>query len=140
MSDQLVSWLVPEFDNLRNRFLDLFDGDHRTSLPAIDIERHKNDITIRADMPGVKPAQVKIKVEDGVLTISGKLDEQEEKKEKKYVRHERRYGSFVRSIVLPDGVDPSEIKAKTSNGVVEVTLPLAQESTKEPVTSAPAAA
>jgi HSP20 family protein len=115
------------------------DGEDRASMPAIDIERKKHAVTVRADLPGVKPDEVKIEVQDGVLTISGEREEQTEKKEKTYVRHERRYGSFMRSIALPDGVDPSEIKATTSNGVLEITIPLPEESKKDAVAITPTA-
>jgi HSP20 family protein len=145
MASQLIPWIAfPELDDLRSRFNQayggLFDGDNGALTPAIDIERNKNHLTVRADLPGVKPDQLEIKVQDGVLTISGKLEEHEDKKEKTYVRHERRYGSFMRSITLPDGVDPSKVTAKTSDGVVEITIPIPHKSKKEAVTITPTAA
>jgi HSP20 family protein len=145
MPSQLVPWIAfPELDDLRSRFNQayggLFDDDSHAWMPAIDVERNKNHLTVRADLPGVKPGDVKIKVQDGMLTISGELDEQQEKNETTYVRHERRYGSFVRSVALPDGVDPSEVTAKTSDGVLEITIPLPREAKKEAVTITPTAA
>jgi HSP20 family protein len=145
MPGQLTPWTAfPELDDLRNRFnrvyAQWFDGEDRAWMPPVDIARGKSDLTVRADLPGIKPDQVKIEVQDGVLTISGEQAAKKEQKEKTYVRHERRYGSFVRSIPLPDGVDPSKIKAKTSNGVVEITIPLPRKSKQEPVTITPTAA
>jgi HSP20 family protein len=143
VSRQLTPWMPFELDNVWNDitrgFTQMIDGEKRTSMPAIDIERKNNAVIVRADLPGVEPDEVKIEVQDGVLTISGEREEQTEKKEKTYVRHERRYGSFMRSIALPDGVDPSEIKATTSNGVLEITIPLPEESKKEAVAITPTA-
>jgi HSP20 family protein len=117
-----------------------FDGEGRACAPAIDVERGDKALTVRADVPGVSPEDIKIEVDDGVLTISGEHEERSEKSEKNYLRRERRHGSFSRSMALPAGVDPSRIKAKTKDGVVEVTVPLPTEHKKEPVTITPTAA
>ena len=133
-----------ELDELRARldraYEQWFDGQDRPWTPSIDVERGKNELTVRADVPGVKPGDVKIEVQDGVLTISGEHKEQKEKKEKDYLRRERRYGSFTRSMALPEGVDPSKINATTKDGVVELTIPLPAEKKKERVTITPTAA
>ena len=141
MANKLVPWTPFDFDTafdyIPRSFTELFAGENGGRMPAIDVERGKNDVIVRADLPGVKPDQVKIEVQDGMLTISGQREEEKEKKEKSYVRHERRYGSFMRSIALPQRVDPSKITAKTSDGVVEITIPLPKESKKESVTITP---
>ena len=94
---------------------------------------------VRADIPGIKPEEVKIEVEDDILTVSGQHEERkEEKDENDYLRRERRYGSFVRSLALPAGVEAKKIKAKTHDGVVEVTIPLPKEE-KQTVTITPTA-
>jgi HSP20 family protein len=133
-----------ELDELRTRFDRLydqwFDGQNRPYTPAIDVEKHDHDMTVRADVPGAKPEDVKIEVQDGVLTIAGQHEERKEKQEKHYLRRERHYGSFTRTMALPDGVDPKKIKATTKDGVVEITIPLPAESKKEPVTITPTAA
>lgn len=74
------------------------------------------------------------------LTVSGSHEEREEKKDKHFLRRERRYGSFSRSLALPAGVEAKKIKAKTHDGVVEVTIPLPTEAKKETVTITPIAA
>jgi HSP20 family protein len=135
---------LAELDSLR-RQLDQayerwFDGESRTWAPAIDVDRGDKALTVHADIPGVDPANVRIEVEDGVLTISGEHEERKERSEKHYLRRERRHGSFSRSMALPAGVDPSKIKAKTKDGVVEVTIPLPDEHKKQPVTITPTAA
>jgi HSP20 family protein len=96
-------------------------------MPAIDVERADGNLIMRADVPGFKPEEISIEVEDEMLTISGKHEEEKEEKGKRYLRHERRYGSFSRSIALPKGVDASRISAQTHDGVLEVKVPLPEE-------------
>ncbi len=132
-----LSELRMRFDRL---FGDLADGRGRAWIPAVDIVREKGSLVLRADVPGITPDEVKIEVEDDILTISGEHEETTEEKDKEYVRRERRYGSFTRSMALPAGVDPKAIKAETRNGVVEVTIPLPTEAAKEKVTITPTAA
>ena len=115
-------------------------GHERAWTPAIDVVREDDHLVLRADLPGIKPEEVKLEVEDDILTVSGEHRESTEEKEKNYVRRERRYGSFSRSMTLPQGVDAKEIKATTHDGVVEVTIPLPKEAKKEPVRITPTAA
>jgi HSP20 family protein len=124
------------FDRLFN---DLTDAPQRAWTPAIDVERDNGNLVLRADVPGIRPDEVRIEVEDDVLTVSGGHEETTEQKDKHYVRRERRYGSFMRSMALPSGVDPKHIKARTHDGVVEVTIPLPKQANKEKVTITPSA-
>jgi len=141
MSTALTRW--DPFAELRTRFdrmLDeMVDGSARSWTPAIDVMRDNGNLVIRADIPGVKPEDVKVEVEDDVLTVSGEHEERKEEKDKHYVRRERRYGSFQRSMVLPPGVDPDKIDAKTHDGVLEVTVPLPKEAKKKAITITPKA-
>src|SRR5579859_882327 len=109
-----------ELSELRSRFDRMFDefsyGRERAWTPAIDVVRENGDLVVRADIPGIKPEEVKIEVEDDILTVSGEHQESKEEKDKNYVRRERRYGSFSRSMTLPAGIDPKSIKAKTHDG------------------------
>jgi HSP20 family protein len=90
--------------------------------PSIDVLSKDGDLMVRAELPGVKQEDVDITLQDRVLTISGQRKaEQEEKRGGYYVR-ERRYGSFSRSLTLPEGLDESNIHARYENGVLEVTL------------------
>jgi HSP20 family protein len=91
--------------------------------PAIDVLQQDNDLMIRAELPGVKPEDVDITVQDGVLTISGKLEEEREDERQGYLVRERRYGTFRRSLHLPQDVDEEQINARVENGVLEVTIP-----------------
>jgi HSP20 family protein len=134
-----------EFAELRNRFDrmfgDLSPDSGRKWMPAIDVERRDGTLIMRADMPGVKPEGISIEVEDDVLTVSGEHEEAKEEKDKHYLRRERRYGFFSRSIALPAGVDASKILAETHDGVLEVKVPLPEEmAERKKVTITPKAA
>ena len=120
-----------ELDERVDNALDRWFSGPRGWLPAIDIVRRNGELVIRADVPGMEPDDVKIKVDDGMLTISGEREESDEEEDGKYLRRERRYGSFSRSMTLPAGVDPSKIEAKVKHGVAEVTIPLSAGSKKE---------
>jgi HSP20 family protein len=104
-------------------FEDFFDRGNGLHVPAIDVIDEDDALVIRADIPGMKPEEVKIDLHDDVLTVHGEHEESSEDKNKRYVRRERRYGSFTRSIALPPGVDAATIKAKSRDGVVEVRIP-----------------
>jgi HSP20 family protein len=95
------------------------------------------DLVVRADIPGITPEEVKIEVENDILTVSGEHTERKEDTGKHYVRRERRYGSFSRSMALPVGVDPKKIEATTHDGVVELTIPLPDKAKKETVKITP---
>jgi HSP20 family protein len=138
MPGTLTRWEpFAELNELRGRFDrifgDLADGRETTWRPAIDVVHDQDNLTIRADVPGITPEEVKIEVEDGILTVSGHHEEKQEEKDERYLRRERRYGSFARSMALPAGVDPKAIKATTHDGVVEVTVPLPKEPEKQKV-------
>jgi HSP20 family protein len=139
MAGALTRWdPFAELSELRTRFDRMFDewqgGRERAWTPAIDVVREEGHLVVPADLPGIKPEEVKIEVEDDVLTVSGEHQENKEDKDKNYVRRERRYGSFSRSMALPAGIDAKDIKAETHDGVVEVTIPLPKEAKKETVT------
>jgi HSP20 family protein len=95
--------------------------------PAIDVVTEDGNLVVRAELPGVKQEDVDITLHNNVLTISGERKaEQEEERGGYYVR-ERRYGSFSRSLTVPEGVDESKIHARYNNGVLEVTVEGAAE-------------
>ena len=95
-------------------------GERAEWTPAVDVTTGDGDVTIRAELPGVKLEDVKVTFSHGVLTISGERKEEQEHKEKGYLVRERRHGSFRRSMTLPEGVDESRIKARFEDGVLEV--------------------
>jgi HSP20 family protein len=85
---------------------------------------HKDDtLVIRADVPGMKPEDLAVTVEDDVLTIRGHREEEKEVKEEDYYCAERATGEFVRKVRLPEGVTADQVEAHRENGVLEVTIP-----------------
>jgi len=90
--------------------------------PAIDVIQKDEDLVVRAELPGVKLEDLDMTVHQGVLTISGKREDQSEEKRGGYLVRERRSGSFRRSLQLPEGVDEDSVRARFENGVLEVTI------------------
>jgi HSP20 family protein len=91
--------------------------------PQIELLEKDGKLVLRADLPGLKPDDVRVEVDRGVLTISGER-KQEKKEEREGMYHsERFYGTFQRRIALPDDVDPDKIDARFENGVLEVVVP-----------------
>ena len=88
--------------------------------PALDVLQEDGDIVVRAELPGVKLEDVGITLHNGVLTISGERKADEQREGSGYYVRERRYGSFRRSMTLPQGVDESKISARFDGGVLEV--------------------
>ncbi len=92
-------------------------------VPPVDILEEADAIRIMAEVPGVKPEDVKISVENNVLTIQGSKEQVAEERAERVHRYERAYGAFERSFTLPATVDASNIKATYEHGVLTVTLP-----------------
>ena len=90
--------------------------------PSVDVVTKDGDIVVRAELPGIKQEDVDITFHNGVLTLSGVRKAEEEKEGAGYYVRERRYGSFHRSLALPEGTDESKIHARYENGVLEVTV------------------
>jgi HSP20 family protein len=90
--------------------------------PAIDVTTQNGNIVIRAELPGMKPEDVDITLQDNTLTISGERKADQEEERGGYHIRERRYGSFSRSFTLPQGTDGSKISARYEHGVLELTV------------------
>jgi HSP20 family protein len=95
--------------------------------PPVDIFEEANEIRILAELPGVSPDDVKISVENNVLTVHGTKHQATEEKSDRVHRYERSYGAFERSFTLPATVDAEKIKARYEHGVLTVTLPKAEK-------------
>ena len=91
--------------------------------PAVDIFEDAESITLAAEVPGMKPDDIKVHVENGVLTLSGERKLEKEEKKDDYHRIERSYGSFSRSFVLPETVDADHVLAEAKDGVLRLRLP-----------------
>ena len=95
--------------------------------PTVDISETDGEYQIKAEIPDVKKEDVKVTVEDGVLTIQGERKQEKEEKGKRYHRIERSYGSFVRSFSLPDVIDEEKVKAEFKDGVLSLYLPKSEK-------------
>lgn len=93
--------------------------------PLVDITEDEKEFLLKAELPGVKREEVKVTVEDGVLTLTGERRFDQEEKKKRYHRIERAYGSFMRSFTLPEGTPADKVAAEFKDGVLLVHLPKA---------------
>ncbi len=91
--------------------------------PSVDISETEVEYLIKTEIPDVKKEDVKVTVEDGVLTIQGQRKQEKEEKGTKYHRIERSYGSFVRTFSLPDVIETDRVKAEFKDGVLNLHLP-----------------
>jgi HSP20 family protein len=102
------------------------DADEAITLsewaPLVDITEDDKAYLIKAELPEVKKEDLKVTVEDGVLTLSGERKFEKEEKGKRYHRVERAYGSFARSFTVPDDADASKVRAESKDGVLLVRL------------------
>jgi HSP20 family protein len=95
--------------------------------PLVDISEDEKEYLIKAEIPEMKKEDIKISVEDNVLSISGERKYEKEEKGKKYHRVERAYGRFLRSFTLPDDADGSKVGAEYKDGVLKVHLPKSEK-------------
>ncbi len=116
--------LEDELDALTEGLFDRFklSWDSRW-FPAMDVVENDGELEIKAEIPGVKKEDLKIKVTGNTLTISGEKKKESETKDRHFHRIERYYGSFCRTIPIPEGVDREKVKASYKDGVLTITLP-----------------
>ncbi len=95
--------------------------------PGVDIREDRNSIVLEADLPGVKPEDFKLSIENNKLTLSGERKIEKESKGENFHRVERSYGNFSRTFTLPSTVNVDDAKAEFSGGVLRVTLPKREE-------------
>jgi HSP20 family protein len=94
--------------------------------PAVDLVDQDNAFVVKMEVPGVERGDVKITVENGMLTVRGEKKQQKESKEKRFHRTERTFGSFQRSFSLPGSVNTDRVEAALQDGILTVTLPKAE--------------
>jgi len=118
--------------HLQNAVSSLFDdllswpAADRAWAPAIEMSEQENSIIVKAELPGVKPDEIELSVEDSVLTISGRKKEEATEEGEGHYRSERRYGMFRRTIPLAASVDGEKVEATSKDGVLAITLPKAE--------------
>lgn len=91
--------------------------------PAMDVIENDRTLTVRVDLPGMKPDDVHVEVENDTLTIKGEMGDTIEQEGERYHYRERRYGSFQRSVRLPNTLDTDKVEASFENGVLNISIP-----------------
>ena len=124
------------FPTFMNEFFkpDWFGGmeNFNTDLPAVNIKENEKDFELELAMPGMKKDDFNVEVDDGVLTISSEVNNEDETKEDNYTRKEFSYASFRRSFTLPETVDEDNINATYVDGILRLTLPKKEEALPKP--------
>lgn len=123
--------------NLRHDFDRFFDDVFRSDVPypenygsvapSINVEETDNEFKISAELPGMKKDDIKITFENNILSISGEKKAEQDYKDGNFHRYERNYGKFARTVGVPSGVKLDKIDAEYKNGVLNITIPKAEE-------------
>lgn len=141
---EVTSWRPFEFDRIKREMDRLWDSflegrpmrrgeDSGEWLPSLDVSETKNDLVIKAELPGMDPSDIDISLNNGFLLIRGEKKQEKEEKDENYHLLERSYGSFTRSVRLPREVQSDKITASFKNGVLRITLPKAEEAKKKEI-------
>lgn len=91
--------------------------------PDIDVKETQDAYEIRADLPGVQERDIEVDITGNRLTVTGKREEEQRKEGERYFAYERMYGTFSRTLALPEGIDAERVRADLNNGVLEITIP-----------------
>jgi HSP20 family protein len=144
MAWEISPWRPFEFERMKSEMDHMWDAffDERSRrkpedrgewLPSLDVSETKNEIVVKAEIPGSDPKDMDISLADGVLTIKGEKRREKEEKDENYHLIERSYGSFVRTVRLPTEVKSDKIGATYRNGLLTVTLPKSEETKKKEI-------
>ena len=114
--------LFDDMDRIFHSFLDEDTG-LNTNLPRVDVRDEENSYVLEAELPGTTEKDIDVKVENDLLQISTKKEEEKEEKNKGYLMRERRSASYHRSFVLPKDTDREKIEANFKNGLLTLTIP-----------------
>jgi HSP20 family protein len=128
-----------ELDRLFDR---MWDGDDAATVgswaPKMDVSETKEAFLVKAEIPGMEPKDIQLTMENGVLQLRGEKRQEEEKKDERYYRVERSYGSFVRTMRLPAQVDADKVNATFKNGLLTIHLPKLASAAGHPIPIQPA--
>ena len=124
----LVRWEpfrdIATLQNEMSRFMNgLLEGNGRTAqawVPALDVWETDSEVVYALDLPGIPEDKISVELDDNTLTVSAEREREQQVEDGRYYRFERRYGTFSRTIGLPQGVSEDSIKAEYTNGVLEL--------------------
>ena len=121
----LFDQLHRDINRIPRRSLGGTDGDNAVSdwIPAVDIIEHKDRFVVRADVPGVDPAAIDVGMDNGVLSVSGERSAEDRSDADGVQRYERVSGRFYRRFSLPETADADGVTARSSNGILEISIP-----------------
>jgi HSP20 family protein len=117
------------FDDMDSLFRTFFDEapSVRSGVPSVDVREEEGGFVLEAELPGLSEKDIDVKVENRLLTISSKKEDEKEEKRDGYLMKERRSSSFSRSFVLPDHVDSEKIEANFKDGLLTLDIPKAEK-------------
>lgn len=130
--DSLFNRLMPAMANRWPSHMAGSDGNPVEWAPSADIGETDKEYLIRAELPAVKKEDVKVTIDDGMITIEGERRQQKQDKNEKMHRVESFYGHFIRSFSLPESVDENAIRCESKDGVLTVHIPKAQHPKQHP--------
>jgi HSP20 family protein len=103
------------------------NGQSSTWMPPVDVWETQDQLVLSFDLPGIPEDKIAVELEDSVLTVSGERERTTERSSERFYRFERRYGTFSRSVTLPQGVREDGIEAAYTDGVLEIRVPKPEE-------------
>jgi HSP20 family protein len=115
-----IAALQNEMGRLMGGFFDTNGGTNQAWTPAVDVWETENELVYAFDLPGIPEDKISVELEDNALTVSGERERSEEVTGERFYRFERRFGSFSRTIGLPEGTREDGIRADYRNGVLEI--------------------
>ena len=141
MARELIRWPGRDFPSLRKELDRLFEGfgldipfaAEGEWAPAMDITENQDAYTVKTELPGMDPKEIDVQVIGDILTVRGERKQEKEEKKENYIRTERVYGSFSRSVRLPSSVDAKGVEAKYTAGVLSIRLPKTEETRKKKI-------
>jgi HSP20 family protein len=124
----LVRWTpfteLPSLQNELSRFMNgLLEGNGRSTqswIPTADVWEREDEIVYAFDLPGISEDKISVELDDGALTISAEREREQTVEDGRYYRYERRFGTFTRTIGVPEGVTEDSVSASHKDGVLEV--------------------
>jgi HSP20 family protein len=124
---------MEQMENTVNRLLRGWHEEvEHWSIP-LDVVQKTDEVEVKASLPGIKPDEIDIAIEDNVLTIKAESAAENETEEAGYLVRERSFGSFFRALRLPDSVDPDKVSSNYEHGVLKITLPKAEEKKRKQI-------